>query len=454
MPSTIRNSLAITPGAFNKFQEYPLTKLATSGKDVFGYYNVGDFKTYSKLEAIEQSKSTRKPLFWNFNQHECDNHVWDVEPKETLDELYRQRAQEIRDKYDYVVLMFSGGRDSSNIFHAFTSNNIKLDEVITYKYDGGIEDQITDFKDTAWVPIRIKEAEDAGYPYKVIQRNVDLSKIVKQYDLFGKFQLLNRGYLQNHHYSISHYAKSYIREYVPEYRQIINSSKKMCIIWGCDKPLLARWKELDGTYRFGAYYSDYSVDATVPLNTQLRGIEAEHDEMFYWGNTTTAIKIVAKQCYTVARFLNTVGLSGLIDVRPDHLSFRIGNKYKLLDDNPITPEDWVKLRQVPVPYFTNYRDISDWLIYPTSFDITKHSAYGKSGRSAIEIPGSALVVYLNKFASMRDVRWQNDQDTQYHFKILKQQLEEHREFWRDSSAHFVANSWRWNISKVYRLGNI
>jgi len=451
--STIRNSLLVAPGLFNKFQESPLTKLPTVGKDTFGYYTVDDFKTYSKLEAIEQSKAKKRPFFWNFNQYETDNHVWDVEPKDTLDELYRQRAQEIRDKYDYVVLMFSGGRDSGNIFHAFTSNNIKLDEIVTYKYDGGVEDQITDFKDTANVPKRLKEAEDAGYPYKITQRHIDLSKIVAQYGLFGKFQLLNRGYLQNHHYSISHYAKSYIREYVPEYRQIINSSKKMCIIWGCDKPLIARWKDVDNTYQFGAFYADYSLDATVPLNSQLRGIEAEHDEMFYWGNTTTAMNIVSKQCYTVARFFNTVGLAGILDMRPELISFRMANKYKLLDDNPITPEHWEKLRQVPVPYFTNYRDISDWLIYPTSFDITKHSAYGKIGQSAIDIDGQQ-VVYLNKFASLRDVRWQNDQDTQYHFKILKQQLDEHREFWRDPSAHFVANSWRWNTSKVYRLGNI
>ena len=101
-------------------------------QDKFGFYQVGDFRTYSKFEAIEQHTKTNKKLQWNFNDTIYRSYKWDQEPEESLSELYRQRAQQIREQYDYVVLWFSGGADSTNILNAFIDNNIKLDEVASY----------------------------------------------------------------------------------------------------------------------------------------------------------------------------------------------------------------------------------------------------------------------------------------------------------------------------------
>ena len=36
-------------------------------KDKFGYYSVGDIKTYSKVEAIELGKKTKRWPRWDFN---------------------------------------------------------------------------------------------------------------------------------------------------------------------------------------------------------------------------------------------------------------------------------------------------------------------------------------------------------------------------------------------------
>lgn len=46
-----------------------------------------------------------------------------------LNELYRQRAQQLRDRYDYLVLYYSGGADSHNVLRTFIDNKIKLDEI-------------------------------------------------------------------------------------------------------------------------------------------------------------------------------------------------------------------------------------------------------------------------------------------------------------------------------------
>ena len=73
--------------------------------DQFGYYTVGpQFKTYSKLQAIEEMQRTGTHLEWHFNKQQYGTYNWTQEPAESLDELYRRRAQQIRDSYDYVVI--------------------------------------------------------------------------------------------------------------------------------------------------------------------------------------------------------------------------------------------------------------------------------------------------------------------------------------------------------------
>ena len=108
------------------------TIIHNSRQDKFGYYTVGDFRSYSKFEAASVHEKTSKPLLWNFNRVTYDCYDWTQEPPESLNELYRIRAQQIREKYDYLVLWFSGGADSTNVLDAFLKNNIKLDDVATY----------------------------------------------------------------------------------------------------------------------------------------------------------------------------------------------------------------------------------------------------------------------------------------------------------------------------------
>lgn len=60
---------------------------------------------------------------------------WTTEPTETLRELYKQHAQYIRDTYDYVILYFSGGSDSTTMLNAFLDNNIHVDEIVTAIFD-------------------------------------------------------------------------------------------------------------------------------------------------------------------------------------------------------------------------------------------------------------------------------------------------------------------------------
>jgi hypothetical protein len=95
-----------------------------------GHYIVNGNIINNKLQAIIEASKTNSYLQWKyfddvfstatglFNNHDV-----------TLKELYRSRAQQLRDTYDYLILNYSGGSDSHNILMTFLEYNIKLDHV-------------------------------------------------------------------------------------------------------------------------------------------------------------------------------------------------------------------------------------------------------------------------------------------------------------------------------------
>ena len=109
-------------------KQYP--KFIPDGKfNHFGFFRVGDECFYSKLDAVHHSMATGHDVVWDFNNQLFESLDWTVEPQESIQELYRCRAQQIRDRYDYVVVMFSGGCDSTAVLDSFIDNGIHVDEV-------------------------------------------------------------------------------------------------------------------------------------------------------------------------------------------------------------------------------------------------------------------------------------------------------------------------------------
>ena len=101
-----------------------------------GIYTVGKSSYLSKSLAAYQSSITGEQVVWDFHSS-----VWDtfIKTKKHLlgavpvNDLYKQRAQQLRDTYDYLILNYSGGADSHNILMTFLNNNIKLDEIFVQR---------------------------------------------------------------------------------------------------------------------------------------------------------------------------------------------------------------------------------------------------------------------------------------------------------------------------------
>ena len=93
------------------------------------FYYDGDKKTYhNRYDLLMKSKHWMRRFYYYDN--EFMKVEWTKEPTEDLWSLYSKRAQQIRDEYEYVILCYSGGVDSTNILEAFYYNNIFIDEIL------------------------------------------------------------------------------------------------------------------------------------------------------------------------------------------------------------------------------------------------------------------------------------------------------------------------------------
>ena len=95
-----------------------------------GFYTCNGQTFDSKIQAYLYASTVKQQVHWNFNNEEFSKHDWTVEPEQTLDQLYDARARQIREKYDYVILSYSGGADSHNILMSFIRQGLLIDEIV------------------------------------------------------------------------------------------------------------------------------------------------------------------------------------------------------------------------------------------------------------------------------------------------------------------------------------
>ena len=102
-----------------------------------GYYlyNEVPFGTADEVlySIIKNNDSSPNLRLW-FHDELFSKINWTQEPIDTLENLYIARAKQLREQYDYLILQFSGGSDSSQVLQTFLRNNIFLDEIRSYRH--------------------------------------------------------------------------------------------------------------------------------------------------------------------------------------------------------------------------------------------------------------------------------------------------------------------------------
>lgn len=385
-------------------------KILGNNKDRFGFYQVGNHKTYSKIEAIELHKQTGYHPQWDFNQSTFSSYDWKIEPTETLEELYAKRARQIRKDYDYIVIFYSGGADSANIIDTFVDNNIHFDEIATYNFWSADPDP-TNFFNSEQIQVsypRIKSLKEQGLNFH--HRFIDLSDQAYQV-LKDDHYRLNRAYYGTGRWGVSHIARGQLRDIIPDYRKMIEAGKKIVFVWGSEKPRLYRENN-----RYCIKFLDV-IDSGISCLTQLLNRSWEYDELFYWA--PEAVDIICKQGHILKRFFE---------------KYKIYKEDKYYSDTLIDIPGLEKIfANKDTEDGLSYRNLINTLIYP-KFN-PKTFTCGKV---------QSLVT------SQRDNVFNKDPDLRIQLDRLKQHLSQLDPFWLNDPSN-IERGVKASISPAYFL---
>lgn len=261
--------------------------------DKLGYYQVGDFRTYSKMEAIELHRLTGVHPTWIFNDSEFSTYDWTQEPPQSLWDLYTQRARDLRERHDYIILQYSGGADSDMMCRAFIENGIPFEEMITGCF-GDIDRDTASFSNREvieWALPRAQAWLDQGHQFRY--RVVNWGQWVV--DAFQDPDWIkNWIYYFNNNYGLTRIGRSEFRNRDPYYRELLDRDLKVCFVAGCDKPRLYR---IDN--RFCLRFLDL-IDNIVPPKLQMQRHPNCVDELFFW--SPDAKDLLCKQGHELRKF--------------------------------------------------------------------------------------------------------------------------------------------------------
>jgi hypothetical protein len=271
----------------------------TNNTDRLGYYLVGEKKFYNKTLALMESFRTRYQPQWVFNDAVYGAINWTIPIEESLPSIYRRRAQQLRDKYDYLVLHFSGGADSVNILHAFIDNGIFLDEILMQfpksfenKYDPTDHSNANFYSEILFSAVpHLKK-----YSHKIDPRTKIRTKDFEK----SAIELLQRdNWFESHpmcgSLSVSLLGRQMMRYTDEHILDFCYKGLQVAEIIGIDKPLV--------TYEDGKYYAFFldlsAYHYNVPVDYTATDIFNKHycTEFFYW--TPDLPEIVVKQAQLI-----------------------------------------------------------------------------------------------------------------------------------------------------------
>lgn len=269
-------------------------------QDIFGYYTVGKLKVYSQIEAVELHQRLNLPIDWHFNEEVFRHCDWTVEPKESISDLYRKRCEQLRENYDHLILVYSGGADSDNILNFFIENNIRLDEVVSYMDYEGSQNRLSQFN---------AEIFEVAIPkIKKIQEKQPLLKhtIIDTTQLtLKKFSSLNLDLIYNQNTTTGTFStiKDDLKMSQNHWREMFSVGKKVGFIWGVDKPKVL----VDDDLNFNYIFTSPGISAAITPEMQRRNNIWEFDELFYWSPDFPKIPI--KQAHIIKNFTKRVGIN-------------------------------------------------------------------------------------------------------------------------------------------------
>jgi len=245
----------------------------TNGMPLFSHVN----KVQALLEATRLNKSGIKTEILYHWHHQLFKHFnFQLLGKVSLEQLYKERAQQLRDKYDVLILYYSGGSDSHNVLQSFLKNNIKLDYVFvrwpSKMLDKGLYQPNTANRDASNFVSEWDYTLKPDLAY-LQQNHPDIQIITDDWLDNADPNLYNDDLFatQNHMHSAVNFLR--MQSYSSVEKKFLDQGKRVAQIWGIDKPQLCR--NVTGDVFF--FFRDDLINLAVPI----KGYE-NNIEFFYW----------------------------------------------------------------------------------------------------------------------------------------------------------------------------
>ena len=327
-----------------------------------GFYKVGEKIFYSKPQAYIYATNVGIIPNWCFNVVDYAKLDWTIEPPIDIRELYRMRAQQLRDKYDYIRLQCSGGSDSVTAAFAFLLNGIHLDE-ITFRYPKlGEKGMVGDVRDTS-AENTLSEWEFAAKPFLHWVKTNFPKTIVHVHDytetmLENEHKRDESWVFQTRHWFQPAHGDKFNPFSLKEHRAQADSGKSICSLMGIDKPRITLLQN-----NWYSFFSDV-VLATHPFvgdNTNIT------NELFFW--TPDFPEIVIKQSHMIKRWLEMPQNHRFQNlVQPNFMRSHI-TAYEHLVRTIIYPDYDTLTWQTEKPRISFYNEMDHW--FYTNFKDTK-----------------------------------------------------------------------------------
>lgn len=239
-----------------------------------GTWNVGETKFTNKIQALLEATRRKLPVQYHFHHDVWQNFDRNLLGKIGLKDLYKQRAQMLRDKYDYLILYYSGGSDSWTVLNTFLENNIKLDCVYV-RWPKKAENSYTPNTDnrtaynfmSEWDFVIKKDLEWLALNHPEIRIEVSDWMDGVDTNTFGDDTFA----AQNHQMAAAQIARQ--SKFSQIEIDLLDQGKRVGEIWGIDKPMIIEYAE----NKVGMVFKDEIV-------TVARGYYGNPDgpEFFYW----------------------------------------------------------------------------------------------------------------------------------------------------------------------------
>jgi len=325
------------------------------------YHNKGVYLANSKpflnkLEAILEVNQHGGQVEWDYHDSIFNKFDWTQEPPVELKELYRQRALQLREAYDHLVLFYSGGVDSWNILNSFISNKIKLDEIYMF---GAFEAEEKEY--AHW-----GESTTPGYYTREIQQSLPLVKKLAElhnikvnvYDwtrpIIDAANNPDWFWTAGVRFDPTCMVRSKFHKVFREHNELLHRGRKVGFVFGVDKPRLLR----DDKNIYFAFLDVIMTTGTLPTNDIL-GEYWENDEYFYW--TPNMPELAIKQSHVVVNWLKANNKIHLIKHMKNISSFHDEAYYREVNIS-IYPDWNPNIWQIKKPTNTIYNELSRWFI--------------------------------------------------------------------------------------------